>query len=140
MEAYGQSFYLIHETAQVREKMMKEINQISEIFSVSKSDATIVLIDLLWNSYKASDLLGDNKEKLFAELRLVQIFDLNQNESNSSSADHETTAYDGNQKDLIADSRVFWRTCENKRAWRQSNLYYHQKRSSHDLHKKLDSF
>ncbi|KAL1188085.1 putative E3 ubiquitin-protein ligase ARI16 [Cardamine amara subsp. amara] len=120
--------------------MMKEINQISEIFSVPKSDTTVILIHLRWNSYNASDLLGDdNKEKFLAELGLVQVFNLNKNKSNSSPADHETTVCDGNQRDLIADSRVFWRTCENKRAWRQSNLYYHKKRSSHDLHKKLDS-
>lgn len=85
MEAYGQKYSVLVKS-QVREKMMKEIDQISEVFSVSKSDATVILIRLRWNSFKASDLLGDNKEKFLAELGLVRVFD-----SNSSSADCETT-------------------------------------------------
>ncbi|CAD5331200.1 unnamed protein product [Arabidopsis thaliana] len=84
MEADGQKYSVLAKT-QVREKMMKEIEQISEVFLVSKSDATVILIRLGWNSFKASDLLGDNKEKFLAKLGLARVLN-----SNSSSADRET--------------------------------------------------
>ncbi|KAL1196323.1 putative E3 ubiquitin-protein ligase ARI16 [Cardamine amara subsp. amara] len=83
MEAFGESVYSILEKTQVRERMMKGIDQISEVFSISKFDATVILIHLRWNSFKAADLLGDNKKKFLAKLRLVQVFDLNQTESDS---------------------------------------------------------
>ncbi|KAG2329854.1 hypothetical protein Bca52824_001034 [Brassica carinata] len=70
--------------------MKSEIKQISEVFSLSKSDATVILISLRWNSFKASDRLGDDKEKLMGDLGLVKVNSSNQkNESVSSFADQE---------------------------------------------------
>ncbi|ESQ40837.1 hypothetical protein EUTSA_v10015828mg [Eutrema salsugineum] len=86
MEADGQRLYSVLTRTEVREKMMKEIVQISEVFSLSQSDATVVLICLRWNPFKVSDLLGDDKEKFLAELGLVNVFDSNPNEPNASCA------------------------------------------------------
>ncbi|KAF8052985.1 hypothetical protein N665_1482s0016 [Sinapis alba] len=65
--------------------MMKEVVQISEVFSLSLSDATVILIRLGWNSFKASDRLGDDKEKFLSELGLVG--------SKSCSSDKEGDKY-----------------------------------------------
>lgn len=91
METDGQRVYSVLTTNEVGEKMMSEINQISEVFLLSKSDATVILISFHWNSFKASDRLGDDKEKLLLELGLVKVFSSSQeNESVSSFADQET--------------------------------------------------
>ncbi|KAF8115697.1 hypothetical protein N665_0025s0155 [Sinapis alba] len=77
MESDGQRVYSVLTRTDVREKMMKEIVQISEVFSLSHSDATVALIRLGWDSFRASDLLGDDKEKFLSELGLVQVSDSN---------------------------------------------------------------
>jgi len=74
METDGQRVYSVLTTNEVGEKMTSEINQISEVFLLSKSDATLILISLRWNSFKASDRLGDDKEKLLSDLGLVKVF------------------------------------------------------------------
>ncbi|KAJ0248320.1 IBR domain-containing protein [Hirschfeldia incana] len=90
METDGQRVYSFLTTNEVVEKMRSVINQISEFFSVSKSVATVILIFFRWNSFKASDRLGDDKEKLMADLGLVKVFSSNdENESVSSFADQE---------------------------------------------------
>ncbi|KAL0736271.1 hypothetical protein Bca4012_012481 [Brassica carinata] len=71
MESNGQRLYSVLTRAEVLDKMMKEIVQISEVFSVSRSDATVALIRLGWDSFRASDLLGDDKDKFLSELGLV---------------------------------------------------------------------
>ncbi|CAL9229685.1 unnamed protein product [Arabidopsis halleri] len=110
MEADGKKYSVLAKT-EVREKMMKEIEQISEVFSVSKSDATVILICLRWNSFKASDLLGDNKEKFLAKLGLVQVFGSN----SSSSADREKTTLSAGDGDYLVStpfcSHKFSTTC-----------------------------
>ncbi|EOA23053.1 hypothetical protein CARUB_v10003823mg [Capsella rubella] len=110
MEAGGQRYSVLVKS-EVREQMVKEIDQISEVFSVSKSDATVILTRLRWNSFKASDRLGDNKEKFLAELGLVRVVD-----SNSSSADREkATLSDGTNGDYFVStpfcSHKFSKTC-----------------------------
>ncbi|CAH2073471.1 unnamed protein product [Thlaspi arvense] len=102
MEADGQRLYSVLTRTEVREKMMKEIAQISDVFSLSQSDATVILIRLRWNSFKASDLLGDDKEKFLAELGLIKDFGSDQNESNSSSVDHDMNDPDGDGNDLVS--------------------------------------
>nr|VDD34250.1 unnamed protein product [Brassica oleracea] len=69
----AQRLYSVLTRTEVLDKMMKEIVQISEVFSLSQSDATVALIRLGWDSFKASDLLGDNKEKFLSKLELVQV-------------------------------------------------------------------
>ncbi|XP_013715293.2 probable E3 ubiquitin-protein ligase ARI16 [Brassica napus] len=69
--AAAQRLYSVLTRTEVRDKMMKEIVQISEVFSLSQSDATVALIHLGWDSFKASDLLGDNKERFLSKLGLV---------------------------------------------------------------------
>ncbi|CAH8281639.1 unnamed protein product [Eruca vesicaria subsp. sativa] len=70
MESNGQRLYSVLTRAEVLDKMMKEIFQISEVFSISQPDATLTLIRLGWDSIRASDLLGDNKEKFLSKLGL----------------------------------------------------------------------
>ncbi|KAL0713645.1 hypothetical protein Bca4012_020623 [Brassica carinata] len=90
METDGQRVYSVLTRSEVDTKMKSEIKQISEVFSLSKSDATVILISLRWNSFKASDRLGDDKEKLMGDLGLVKVNSSNQkNESVSSFADQE---------------------------------------------------
>ncbi|CAN8298808.1 unnamed protein product [Cochlearia groenlandica] len=90
MEADGQKLYSVVTREEVVEKMMKAIEQISEVFSLSKSDATIILISLQWNLFHASDRLSDDKEKLLSKLGLVHVWDLTR-EKNSVTClgDHE---------------------------------------------------
>lgn len=67
----GKRLYSVHTREEIREKMMKEVVGISEVFSLSLSDATVILISQRWNSFKASDRLGDDKERFLSELGLV---------------------------------------------------------------------
>ncbi|KAL0874698.1 hypothetical protein Bca101_024403 [Brassica carinata] len=66
----GKRVYSVHTREEIREKMMKEVVGISEVFSLSLSDATVILISQRWNSFKASDRLGDDKEKFLSGLGL----------------------------------------------------------------------
>lgn len=90
METDGQGVYSVITTNDVDKKMKSEIDQISQVFSLSKSDATVILIFFRWNSFKASDRLGDDQEKLLSELGLVKVNSSNKkNEPLSSFADQE---------------------------------------------------
>ncbi|KAH0922422.1 hypothetical protein HID58_022440 [Brassica napus] len=94
--------------------MTSEINQISEVFLLSKSDATLILISLRWNSFKASDRLGDDKEKLLSDLGLVKVF--------SSCQENDSVSSFAGQENLVSTpfcSHKFSETC-----WRShlSNL------------------
>ncbi|KAH0936695.1 hypothetical protein HID58_004156, partial [Brassica napus] len=71
MNYNGRRLYSVHTREEIREKMMKEVVQISEVFSLSLSDATVILVHLCWNLCKASDRLVDDKEKFLSELGLV---------------------------------------------------------------------
>uniref|UniRef100_M4FB10 RBR-type E3 ubiquitin transferase n=1 Tax=Brassica campestris TaxID=3711 RepID=M4FB10_BRACM len=114
METDGQSLYAVLTTNEVGEKMTREINQISEVFLLSKSDATLILISLRWNSFKASDRLGDDKEKLLSDLGLVKVF--------SSCQENDSVSSFAGQENLVSTpfcSHKFSETC-----WRShlSNL------------------
>lgn len=80
----AQRLYSVLTRTEVRDKMMKEIVQISEVFSLSQSDATVALIRLGWDSFKASDLLGDNKEKFLSKLGLVQVSGSNRGDGDNN--------------------------------------------------------
>ncbi|CAH8364185.1 unnamed protein product [Eruca vesicaria subsp. sativa] len=71
MNSKGQRHYSVLTRAEIHEKIMKEVVQISQVFSLSLSDATVILIHLRWNSFKASDHLGEDKDKFLSELGLV---------------------------------------------------------------------
>ncbi|KAG2310010.1 hypothetical protein Bca52824_021567 [Brassica carinata] len=86
----GQRHYSVLTRAEIREKMMKEVVQISEVFSVSLSDATVILIRLRWNSFKVSDRLGEDKEKFLSESGLVE-----SNKSSSSDEDLDEVTGEG---------------------------------------------
>ncbi|CAL9244749.1 unnamed protein product [Arabidopsis halleri] len=58
---------------ELREKMKKQIAEISEIFSLSKSDATVLLMFLRWDSDRVSDCLVENKEKVLSESGLKPV-------------------------------------------------------------------
>ncbi|KAF8052986.1 hypothetical protein N665_1482s0017 [Sinapis alba] len=90
--------------------MMKEVVQISEVFSMSESDATVILIRLRWNSFKASDLLGDDKEKFLLELGLVG------SNSCSDEEDLEVTNTDGEADNLVSTPFCSHKYCTD--CWR----------------------
>ncbi|WZY98933.1 hypothetical protein YC2023_071262 [Brassica napus] len=106
MESDGQRVYAVLTTNEVSEKMTSEINLISEVFLLSKSDATLILISLRWNSFKASDRLGDDKEKLLSDLGLVKVF--------SSCQENDYVSSFAGQENLVSTpfcSHKFSETC-----------------------------
>ncbi|EOA15251.1 hypothetical protein CARUB_v10028650mg [Capsella rubella] len=70
MEKDQQRPYHVLTRDEVKEKMKKQIDDISNIFVMSNSDATVLLMHLRWDSMQVSDCLVDNKEKLLWEAGL----------------------------------------------------------------------
>ncbi|KAF3513494.1 hypothetical protein F2Q69_00004972 [Brassica cretica] len=70
----------------LKERITKQIDVISEIFCVSNSDATVLLMKLRWNSQLLSERLSQENKKLLAEsgLKPVVVTDSNQDLSDSS--------------------------------------------------------
>ncbi|CAA7034902.1 unnamed protein product [Microthlaspi erraticum] len=66
--------------------MKKQIDEISEIFWVSRSDATVLLMYLKWDSLRVSERLAEDKEKLLTEsgLKSVVVIDSDGDTSDSS--------------------------------------------------------
>ncbi|XP_010484129.1 PREDICTED: probable E3 ubiquitin-protein ligase ARI15 [Camelina sativa] len=78
MENDGERPYSVLTRDGVEEKMKKQIDDISGIFLVSKSDATVLLMRLRWDSLRASERLDEDKEKLLTESGLKSVvFDSN---------------------------------------------------------------
>ncbi|CAA7034901.1 unnamed protein product [Microthlaspi erraticum] len=73
MEDDREKPYSVLTRDEARENMKKQIDEISEIFMVSKSDATVLLMNLQWDSVRVSERLSDGKEKLLAESGLTQV-------------------------------------------------------------------
>uniref|UniRef100_A0A1J3EH55 RBR-type E3 ubiquitin transferase n=1 Tax=Noccaea caerulescens TaxID=107243 RepID=A0A1J3EH55_NOCCA len=70
---------------EAKENMKKQIDEISEIFLISKSDATVLLMNLGWDSVRVSERLSEDKEKLLAESGLTPVVvDSNRDLSDSS--------------------------------------------------------
>lgn len=67
MEEDRQGPYSVLSRDDLKEKMKKQIDEITEIFLVSKSDATVLLMYLRWDSLRVSERLSENKEKLLSE-------------------------------------------------------------------------
>ncbi|CAH8364193.1 unnamed protein product [Eruca vesicaria subsp. sativa] len=89
MYSIRQRHYSVLTRAEIREKMMKEVVQISQDFSLSLSDATVILVRLRWNSFKASDLLKNDKDKFLSGLGLVG----SSNKSSSGDANLVSTPF-----------------------------------------------
>ncbi|CAN7100902.1 unnamed protein product [Brassica rapa subsp. narinosa] len=70
----------------LKERITKQIDVISEIFCVSNSDATVLLMKLRWNSQLLSERLSQENKKLLTEsgLKPVDVTDSNQDLSDSS--------------------------------------------------------
>ncbi|CAN6814055.1 unnamed protein product [Brassica oleracea] len=70
----------------LKERITKQIDVISEIFCVSNSDATVLLMKLRWNSQLLSERLSQENKKLLTEsgLKPVVVTDSNQDLSDSS--------------------------------------------------------
>ncbi|XP_006280264.2 probable E3 ubiquitin-protein ligase ARI15 [Capsella rubella] len=73
METNGERPYSVLTRDEVEEKMKKQIDDISQIFLVSKSDATVLLISLRWDSLRVSDRLDVDKEKVLTESGLKAV-------------------------------------------------------------------
>ncbi|CAH8280710.1 unnamed protein product [Arabidopsis lyrata] len=77
--------YAVLTMDEVKEKMKKEISEISEIFLISKSDATVLLMFLRWDSNRVLERLGEDAEKLMTESGLKSVvIDSNQDLSDVS--------------------------------------------------------
>ncbi|KAL1204027.1 putative E3 ubiquitin-protein ligase ARI14 [Cardamine amara subsp. amara] len=78
--------YSVLKMGDVKEKMKKQIIEISEIFMLSKSDAIVLLMYLRWDSLRVSERLAENKDKLLTESGLKSlVIDSNDALSDSSS-------------------------------------------------------
>lgn len=102
MNSNGQGkYYSVLTRAEIREKMMKQVAHISELFSLSLSDATVVLIRLRWDSFKVQELLGDDNQKFLSEIGLV----------GSPSVDFEVAGEGNNLVSTPCCSHKFTREC-----------------------------
>ncbi|KAF3550281.1 hypothetical protein DY000_02005926 [Brassica cretica] len=84
MEDDLQRPYFVCTRDDLKEKMNKQINDISEIFCVSNSDVTALLMKLRWNSQLLSERLCQENNKLSTESGFVT--DSNQDLSDSDSS------------------------------------------------------
>lgn len=84
MEDDLQRPYFVCTRDDLKEKMNKQINDISEIFCVSNSDVTALLMKLRWNSQLLSERLCQENNKLSTESGFVT--DSNQDLSHSDSS------------------------------------------------------
>ncbi|XP_019087689.1 PREDICTED: probable E3 ubiquitin-protein ligase ARI13 [Camelina sativa] len=73
MEKDQKSPYHVLTKDEVREKMKKQIDDISGVFSISESDAIVLLKYHRWDSMKVSDCLVENKEKALLESGLRSV-------------------------------------------------------------------
>ncbi|KAJ0238254.1 E3 ubiquitin-protein ligase ARI15 [Hirschfeldia incana] len=68
MEHDLQRGYSVLTKDDLKEKMNKQIDDLSEVFLLSKADATVLLTKFQWDSQNVSERLSENKEKLLREL------------------------------------------------------------------------
>ncbi|CAH8280707.1 unnamed protein product [Arabidopsis lyrata] len=120
-------------------KMKKQINEISDIFFISKSDATVLLMYLRWDSLRVSERLGENKEKLLMDSGLESVV-IDPNPDSSSEISLETDVYefaddDDDDEDYNDDNDDLISTpfCSHKfdttywREYLEKNFYYVEK-------------
>lgn len=73
MEDDLQRPYSVLTRDEVKKMLKKQIDDISEIFGVSRSDATVLLMSSRWDSIRVSERLSENKDRLLTELGLKSI-------------------------------------------------------------------
>ncbi|KAJ4897336.1 putative E3 ubiquitin-protein ligase ARI13 [Raphanus sativus] len=96
----------------LKEKMNKQINDISEIFCVSNSDATVLLMKLRWNSQLLSERLCQENKKLLSESGLKPVVTDTKKDLSDSSCDEFYEFFDDvNDDDDVKTSTPF---CSHK--------------------------
>ncbi|XP_010547689.1 PREDICTED: probable E3 ubiquitin-protein ligase ARI16 [Tarenaya hassleriana] len=70
MDSQEHRSYSVITEREICAKMDKQIDEISEIFSVSKSAATVILLSQRWNVFRVSDRLGDDQDMFLEEFGL----------------------------------------------------------------------
>ncbi|KAF3550284.1 hypothetical protein DY000_02005929 [Brassica cretica] len=73
MEGDQQRPYSVLTRNEVKEKMNKQIDDISGVFYVSKNDATVLFMYLRWDTLRVSERLGEDKDKLLSESGLSSV-------------------------------------------------------------------
>ncbi|AED97792.1 ARI-like RING zinc finger protein-like [Arabidopsis thaliana] len=73
MENNREGPYSVLTRDQLKGNMKKQIAEISEIFSLSKPDATVLLMFLRWDSHEVSEFLVENNEKVLSESGLKPV-------------------------------------------------------------------
>ncbi|EOA14674.1 hypothetical protein CARUB_v10027944mg [Capsella rubella] len=85
---------------EVSEKMKKQIDDISDIFLISNSDATVLLMFLRWDSLRVSERLGENKEKSLMDSGLKPaVFDTILDSSSEISFEADVYEFDDDDDD-----------------------------------------
>ncbi|CAH8346295.1 unnamed protein product [Eruca vesicaria subsp. sativa] len=99
----------------LKEKMNQQINAISEIFCVSNSDATVLLMKLRWNSELLQETLTEDKKKLLMESGLTYtVQDLSGSTSSSCDEFYEFFDDDDNDDDDDEDVKISTPFCSHK--------------------------
>ncbi|KAL9284453.1 putative E3 ubiquitin-protein ligase ARI14 [Arabidopsis thaliana] len=128
MEYDGRRPYSVLTRNEITVKMKKQINEISDIFFISNSDATVLLMYLRWDSLRVSERLGENKEKLLMDSGLKSVMiDLSPDSSSEISLETDVYEFDGDN-DLI--STPFCSHKFDSKYWREyleKNFYYVEK-------------
>ncbi|CAN8264494.1 unnamed protein product [Cochlearia groenlandica] len=73
MEEDLQIPYTVLTLCDLRKKMNKQIDEISQIFWVSRSNATILLMNLRWDTLRVSESLSEDKDLVFTKSGLKPI-------------------------------------------------------------------
>lgn len=73
MEGDQQGPYSVLTRNEVKDKMKKQIDDISGVFYVSKNDATVLFMYLRWDTLRVSERLGEDKDKLLSESGLSSV-------------------------------------------------------------------
>ncbi|KAG2327004.1 hypothetical protein Bca52824_009732 [Brassica carinata] len=81
--------YSVYTIDDLKEKVDKQIDAISDIFCVSNSDATVLLMKLGWNSELLQERMSEDEKKLLMESGLIPVVvtDSNQDLLSDSSCD-----------------------------------------------------
>jgi len=128
MEYDGRRPYSVLTRNEITVKMKKQINEISDIFFISNSDATVLLMYLRWDSLRVSERLGENKEKLLMDSGLKSVMiDPSPDSSSEISLETDVYEFDGDN-DLI--SMPFCSHKFDSKYWREyleKNFYYVEK-------------
>ncbi|CAH2043634.1 unnamed protein product [Thlaspi arvense] len=105
MEDDPQGPYSVLTRDEVKEKMKKQIDDISEAFWVSKSDATVLFMCLRWDLLRVSERMGEDKNKLLTESGLCSVVSDSSRDLSHSSCGTCSTS-DDQFYDFVDDDNV----------------------------------